>query len=50
MANAQVLRNAVVQIQNTLGVAKTITGISKAAEAVITGTHDFAVGDLIVPF
>ncbi|GKS68994.1 phage tail protein [Nitrosomonas sp. PY1] len=48
MANAQVLRNAVVQIQNTLGVAKTITGISKAAEAVITGTHDFAVGDLIV--
>ncbi len=48
MANPQVLRGAVVQMQSALGVAKTITAISKASEAVITGTHDFAIGDLIV--
>lgn len=47
-ATALILRNAVVQIQTALAVAKTITGISKAAEAVITATHDFSVGDLIL--
>lgn len=40
--------NTKIEIQKTLGLVKTITGISKVAEAVITGTHDFAVGDLIL--
>lgn len=35
-------------MQSALGVSKTITAISKASEAVITATHDFAIGDLIV--
>lgn len=48
MANPQVLKKVTLQIQTALGSAKTITAISKAAEAVVTGTHDFAVGDLIV--
>lgn len=30
-----------VEMENTLGVNKTITAISKAAEASITATHDF---------
>lgn len=37
-----------VQMQDTLGVDKTITGISKATEAVVTATHDFSVGDYVV--
>lgn len=37
-----------VEMQSVLGVAKTITGISKASEAVITATHDFSIGDLAV--
>ena len=37
-----------VEMENTLGVNKTITAISKAAEASITATHDFSVGDIIV--
>lgn len=37
-----------IEMQSTLGAAKTITAISKASEAVITGTHDFSIGDLIV--
>ncbi len=48
MANPQILRNAVVQIQTALAAAKTITAISKVTEAVITGTHDFSVGDYIL--
>lgn len=48
MANAQVLRNAVVQIQTALASAKTITGISKASEAVVTATHDYSAGDYIL--
>lgn len=48
MANAQVLRNAVVEIQTALGSAITITAISKATEAVVTGTHGLSVGDLVV--
>ena len=42
------LLNTAVAMQSTLGVAKTITAISKASAAVVTGTHDFAIGDLIV--
>lgn len=45
---ALILRNAVVQIQTALAAAKTITAISKVAEAVITGTHDFSIGDYIL--
>ena len=37
-----------VEMQSALGVAKTITGISKATEAVVTVTHDFSIGDLVV--
>lgn len=48
MANNILLLNTKVEIQKTLGVAKTITAISKASEALITATHDFAVGDLIL--
>lgn len=37
-----------VEMENTLGTNKTITAISKASEAVVTATHDFAIGDIIV--
>lgn len=45
---AIILKNAVVQIQTALASAKTITGISKASEAVVTATHDYSVGDYIL--
>ena len=48
MANAQILRNAIVEMQTALGATKTITGISQASAAVVTATHDYSVGDLIV--
>lgn len=48
MATALILRNAVVQIQSALAAAKTITAISKVTEAVITGTHDYSIGDYIL--
>lgn len=48
MADPIQLLNTKVEIQSALGVAKTITGISKASEAVVTATHDFAIGDIIV--
>lgn len=47
-ATALILRNAVVQIQTALATSKTITGISKASEAVITATHDYSIGDYIL--
>lgn len=47
-ATALILRNTVVQIQTALAAAKTITAISKASEAVITGTHDYSIGDYIL--
>lgn len=37
-----------VEMENTLGTNKTITAISKVAEAVVTGTHDFSIGDIVV--
>jgi hypothetical protein len=40
--------NTAVSMQSALGTAKTITGISKATEAIVTATHDFSVGDFIV--
>jgi len=48
MANAQVLRNAVTEIQSTLGSDLTITAISNASEAVITATNTLTAGDLVV--
>ncbi len=48
MSNPILLLNTTVQMQNTLGADKTITAISKINEPLITGTHDFAVDDLIV--
>lgn len=45
---ATLLLDTTIEMQSTLGSNKTITGISKAAEAVVTGTHDFAIGDLVV--
>jgi hypothetical protein len=41
------LLNTKVDMENTRGTAKTITAITKATEAVITGTHDFAIGDYV---
>lgn len=35
-------------MQSALGVAKTITGITKAAPGVVSATHDFANGDYVV--
>lgn len=43
-----IMRNVSVAIQTALAAAKTITGISKAAEAVVTATHDFSIGDYIL--
>ena len=40
--------NTKVELQQTRGVAKTITAISKASEVSITATHDFSVGDIVV--
>lgn len=48
MATPILLLNTKVEMQSALAAAKTITAISKATEAVITATHDFQVGDLIV--
>lgn len=48
MANAQILRNTVVEIQSALGTALTITGISQATEAVVTATNSLSTGDLVV--
>lgn len=45
---AIILLNTSIEMQSALDSAKTITAISKASEAVVTGTHDFSAGDLIV--
>jgi hypothetical protein len=41
------LLNTKVDMENTRGTAKIITAITKASEAVITCTHDFAIGDYV---
>ncbi len=48
MATPILLLNTKVEMQSVLAAAKTITAITKASEAVITATHDFSIGDLIV--
>lgn len=45
---AIILRNAALQIQTALAAAKTITAITKVSEAVITGTHDYSIGDYVL--
>jgi hypothetical protein len=35
-------------MEKTLGVAKTITAITKASEASVTATHDFSIGDYLI--
>jgi len=37
-----------VAVQTLLGAAKTITAISKASPAVVTATHDYIVGDVVL--
>lgn len=48
MAEVIQLLNTRVEMQQTLGSAKTITAISNASEVSITATHDFDVGDIVV--
>ena len=44
---AQVPTGATFYVASSFGVAKTITAISNAAEALVTATHDFANGDIV---
>ena len=44
---AQVPTGALFFIGTTFGVAKTVTAVSNAAEAVVTATHDYAIGDIV---
>jgi hypothetical protein len=44
---AQVPTGATFHVASSFGVAKTITAVSNAAEALVTGTHDFANGDIV---
>jgi hypothetical protein len=48
MANAQILRNATVEMQSALGSDITITGITAASPAVVTATNSLSNGDLVV--
>ncbi len=47
MSTPRKMSNVSIAMQSALGVAKTITAISKAAPGVITATHDFSVGDFV---
>lgn len=47
-ANAQVLRNATVEMQSALGSDITITGITKASPGVVTASNSLSDGDIIV--
>lgn len=42
-----VWKKVAVDIESALGTAKTITAVSKAAEASVTATHDFLAGDYV---
>ncbi|MGZ8927134.1 MAG: phage tail tube protein [Methylobacter sp.] len=48
MSTITKMTNVAIALQSALGVAKTITGITKAAPGVVTATHDFANGDYVV--
>lgn len=47
MPTVNVWKKVGIDIESALGPAKTITAISKVAEAVVTATHDFAIGDYV---
>ena len=44
---AQVPTGSLFYVASTFGTAKTVTAVSNAAEAVVTATHDFAIGDIV---
>jgi len=44
---AQVPTGSLFSIATAFGVAKTITAVSNATEAVVTATHDFIIGDIV---
>ncbi len=44
---AQVPTGSLFFIATAFGVAKTVTAVSNAAEAVVTATHDYAIGDIV---
>lgn len=48
MSTVHKMSNVAVAMQSALGAVKTISGISKAAPGVVTGTHDFSNGDFVV--
>lgn len=48
MATINVWSKVAVAVQSLLGAAKTITAISKANPAVVTATHDYVVGDVVL--
>ena len=45
---AQVPTGATFYVASSFGVAKTVTAVSNASEAIVTATHDFANGDIVV--
>lgn len=48
MATPILLLSTKVEMENVKATSKTITAISQATEAIVTATHDFSIGDLIV--
>lgn len=44
---AQVPTGSTFFVASTFGTVKTVTAVSNAAEAVVTATHDFAIGDIV---
>jgi hypothetical protein len=48
MINVHKMTDVAIAMQSALGAAKTISGITKAAPGVVTGTHDFSNGDFVV--
>lgn len=48
MAQVRKMSNVAVAMQSALGVAKTISGITKASPGVVSATHDFANGDYVL--
>lgn len=47
-STAQTAQRSRLRVHTAVGSAKTITAITKANPALVTATHDFAVGDIVV--
>lgn len=45
---AQTPTGSIFSIATTFGAVKTVTAVSNATEAVVTATHDFAIGDIVL--